>query len=254
MNELVRARSWRHAGGDIVVPLAASKPVAILFDIDGTLIDSSGAGGGALLHALREEFRLADPIPVRLHGRTDLGIMTELLQANQIEATEGHLRRLRERYFEVLPDELARRDGRVLPGVREILEAIIDRPDRHLGILTGNMPRSAQFKLEHFDLWHYFEFGIFGDQAMHRPLLRGPAIRTLAERMVGDRRTAKIIVIGDTPLDIELAHAMEASCLAVCTGGFTNAELHEAGAQRVVADLSDTEDLLAWIFNTIEVL
>lgn len=224
-----------------------SARVVLLFDIDGTLIDSAGAGGGALLGALQAAFGVQDPVPVALHGRTDLGIMTELLEKHGIQANTANLEKLCQVYFQALPAEMLRRGGSSLPGVEQLLASLRVDPRCHLGLLTGNMPASARIKLEHFGLWHYFKFGVYGDLAVHRPHLAAPAMKLIAEQVAAEVPASNIVIIGDTPLDIELARAMGARCLAVCTGGFEAQDLQRAGAHRVHADLTEVESILAWL-------
>ena len=232
--------------------LNKSLPRAILFDIDGTLIDSQGAGGKALLAALRIVFDLPHARPVALHGRTDAGIMSELLKVNGIEATTENLDRLSQRYFAILPGELARQGGRILPGVVDLLTRLVATTECYVGLLTGNLPHSAQLKLQHFGLWNTFEFGIFGDQAEHRPHLAESARREVNNRSGRELPANRIILIGDTPLDVELALAMQARCLGVTTGGFEAQTLLAAGACRAVKDLSRTAEIIDWIFEQTE--
>ena len=123
------------------------------------------------------EFDLLFAHPVALHGRTDAGIMAELLTTNGIAATSENLNRLSQRYFAMLPSELEQRGGRVLPGVLELLGRLRATSECLIGLLTGNMPHSAQLKLKHFGLWKSFDFGIFGGQAEPRPHLAEPARR-----------------------------------------------------------------------------
>lgn len=228
------------------------QPLALLFDIDGTLIDSAGAGGRALLMALGNGFNVPETRPVALHGRTDLGIMTELLESHGVAATPATVLQLCEHYFRLLPVELKRHKGQVLPGVRELLDAIENFADEQLqvefvsGVLTGNMPVSAQVKLQHFGLDDYFEFGVYGDRVHHRPELRDVAIETVRARC-GPLAPERMVIIGDTPLDVALAKAMGARCLAVCTGGIDAQALADAGADQVVADLSETDRILDWL-------
>lgn len=226
--------------------------MVILFDIDGTLIDSHGAGGKALLAALHTEFEIANAEPVALHGRTDAGILAELLTINGLAASAENFQRLCQRYLEMLPWELHRLGGRVLPGVLAILTQLHERSGCHLGLLTGNLPQSARMKLEHFGLWDWFEFGIFGDQVAHRPHLADPARREANQRSGRELPAEQIIVIGDTPLDVELALAMQARCLGVGTGGFGTSTLLAAGACHAVEDLSQTSDIFNWIFKQTE--
>lgn len=224
-----------------------AQPIVLLFDIDGTLIQSGGAGGGALLDALSQEFGIQDAKSVPVQGRTDLGIMNELLQIHGIEPSAEHRRKLSDRYFELLPAELSSRDGNLLPGVPELLEQLAAHPDICLAILSGNMPESARLKLEHFGLHNYFEFGIFGDLADRRPALAGPAWDRIREHMGAEVAGERVVIVGDTPLDVHLANEMQVLSLAVCTGGFDSAAL--ADATRIDNDLSETNELLRWFAN-----
>lgn len=246
--EVVISAAGEFSGRD---PSEVMFPIVLLFDIDGTLIDSSGAGGGALLRAIEIEFQVSGVQPVPLHGRTDLGIMSELLENHNIPASLENIQRLSRLYFENLPAELRRRGGTSLPGVPELLIHLSRLSQCRVGLLTGNMPRSAQLKLEHFGLWSHFEFGIFGDVAAHRPDLARPALQSIEKHVASGIPPENIVIIGDTPLDIELARTMQVRSLAVCTGGFSASELLSAGAWRVVDNLSDTQRIVNWCLETI---
>ncbi|MEZ6135415.1 MAG: HAD family hydrolase [Pirellulaceae bacterium] len=223
--------------------------IALLFDIDGTLIDSGGAGGRALLHALQDQFGIVDPRAVPLHGRTDCGIFRELLESHGIRATPAALQRLCEHYFDLLPQYLTTLAGRVLPGVMALLDTLVENQQCAMGVLTGNMQRSAQTKLMHFQLGHYFDFGIYGDAAPTRPELCQSALECVRVHCQRELPSEQIVVIGDTQLDVELAQAMGARCLAVCTGGVSAQQLNAAGAQLVLDDLTHTERILPWLFG-----
>ncbi len=246
----------------------AQAPLVILWDIDGTLIDSAGSGGGALCQALGELFNVPDVQSVALHGRTDRGILSELLQVNGVDANEENLRQLSVAYFAKLPDVLNVRGGRVLPGIVELLIAFQTAGCRQ-GVLTGNMPTSALLKLSHYNLLHCFAAGAFGDKVMHRKELRTPALQvagwiaraTDAELELGLVNTlqhsfedvdsesvdaGRVVVIGDTPLDVQLAQLMGARCIAVTTGGCTSAQLEESGADWILPDLTNSAEIVAW--------
>jgi phosphoglycolate phosphatase len=225
----------------------------LLFDIDGTLIDSAGAGGGALLQAAREHFARPDLQPVPLHGRTDRGIMSEMLQNAGIPADPHNLLQLSERYFSILPDKLKVREGRILPGVIELLERLISDPRTHLGIVTGNMLESARIKLEHFQLWHYFKFGVYGHEAVKRRDLSEPAWNSIREH-ASHLAPERIVIIGDTELDVDLALTMNVRCLAVCTGGCDAESLQAAGAHRVEPNLANTEEILRWFHPSLSLV
>ena len=215
-----------------------------MFDIDGTLIEAGGAGGGALLMALEEEFGVANGRPVALHGRTDLGIFTELLETNGLSPTRENFERLCKAYHVRLPTVLHERNGYVLPGVFQLLQELSAIASCHLGLLTGNLPTAAKTKLQHYALWDYFAFGIYGDLAAERHLLSSPALNRVAEHVGEEVPANRIILVGDTPLDIQLAQTMGSRCIAVCTGGYSKAELASAGAQLVLPDLNDLEAFL----------
>jgi phosphoglycolate phosphatase-like HAD superfamily hydrolase len=176
--------------------------------------------------------------------------MSEMLENAGITADSDNLRQLSERYFGILPSELKLRGGSVLPGVVEMLERLLDDPRIHLGIVTGNMPESARIKLEHFRLWHYFKFGVYGHEAFQRRDLSGPAwnsIRQHADHLLPE----SIVIIGDTELDVDLALTMNVRCLAVCTGGCDAELLQTAGAHRVEPNLADTEQILRWFHPSL---
>jgi phosphoglycolate phosphatase-like HAD superfamily hydrolase len=132
-----------------------------------------------------------------------------------------------------------------MPGARELLEALDIYPDVHIALLTGNYREAAEIKLQHFELWDYFEWGAFSDDAADRNALV-PIARTRAETYdIPPEAIERVIVIGDTPHDIECARVAGAKCVAVATGGFSVDQLRDAGADDVLPDLSDTEKVLA---------
>lgn len=222
-----------------------------LFDIDGTLIRCGGAGGKSLLVALKEEFQLPHAEPVPIHGRTDLGIINQLLSENGIECNDLNRARLCVRYYSILPTRLQQLadnfEAHILPGIESLLESLIDDDNSTLGLLTGNMPTSAKIKLEQFSLWQYFEFGVFGHMADHRPRLAEPAMKLIEEHVGRQLPPERVTIIGDTTLDVELAKVMGSRCLAVCTGGSSADELTAAGADLVLNDLAQTELVVDWL-------
>lgn len=207
-----------------------------------------------MLEALQIEFGVEAPRKVALHGRTDFGILSELLEVNGVASEPDNLGKLCERYFSMLPTTLAERQGVVLPGVQEVLDAFDGEPQVTSAILTGNMARSAQIKLEHYNLWHYFAFGVYGDSAAHRTELAEPALQLVQSNSAGqaENREVETLIIGDTPMDVELAKAMQIRCLAVCTGGFSSSELADSGADLVLEDLSDLDVVRDWCLQAGE--
>ena len=148
-----------------------------------------------------------------------------------VDADEDTLRRMVERYEELLPTSLPRKQGRVLPNVREILEHLRGRADVRSYLLTGNTRGGARAKLTHYDLMHYFPDGAFAEDAGDRADDRRARAGAGAAARARSPRTS-VFVIGDTPHDIECANAIGARTIAVATGGYT---LEELQAHRPVA-------------------
>src|SRR5438067_11696944 len=134
----------------------------LLFDIDGTLIHSGGAGVHALKSAFRERFGIADDLHgIEIAGMTDSGIVVSILNKHKIPATNENISAFLDSYVHFLSLELPRRRGKLLPGVLELLQRLKSRRHLVLALLTGNVSRGAQLKLEHYGVWHFFEFGTF---------------------------------------------------------------------------------------------
>lgn len=211
-----------------------------LFDIDGTLVDTGGAGMAALNEATRRVFE-ADGPPLDLAGSTDLGIVLGIHRHFGLEPTAERI----DTYFAVYQEELDRNlaggtfDGRVLDGALAILDSLAADPGRTIGLLTGNIAGGAASKMRHFGLDHHFPFGAFGCDDADRNKL-GPIALDRARAHAGRDFTAEEIwVIGDTPKDIACARAFGARCLAVGTGSFSADQLSAFGADRVVSSLEE---------------
>ncbi len=205
---------------------APEKKRLLLFDIDGTLINSAGAGVAALRDVLRDQFGISDDLSgIEIAGRTDSGIVHQILRKIRIEPNESNTARFLDQYVEFLAAELPQRRGRVLPGVREMLERLKQRPHLVLGLLTGNVARGAKLKLEHYALWHFFEFGAFADDHHDRNQLGAFARQRAREKHGVEFDSAAVDVIGDTPHDIACGKAIGARTIAVATGSFSRAQL-----------------------------
>ena len=217
----------------------------ILFDIDGTLVLTGGAGGRAMTRAFEELFAVPDAFGgIPMPGRTDSWILSDAAAAHGISPEA--LPRFRSVYLTLLATELEHPGpGKgVLPGVRPLLDALVVRDDVYLALLTGNYEEAARVKLEYFDLWRYFACGAFGDDAPNRNGLLPKALGRIRECGGPAVAPADVVVIGDTPLDIECAAAAGARSIAVATGGYGVEALRAAGADVVVADLSDTAGMM----------
>ncbi|MSO60606.1 MAG: HAD family hydrolase [Acidobacteria bacterium] len=224
-------------------------PALILFDIDGTLLLSGRAGLRAMTRAFAATFGIADGFKDQsFGGRTDSFLVSQALQAAGLPDTAEHHARFRQAYVPLLEEEIqqpgAGHKG-LMPGARALVEALVDHDHLHVALLTGNYRAAAEIKLRHFELWDFFEWGAFSDDAADRNALV-PIARQRAETYdVPPEALARVIVIGDTPHDIECARVAGAQSIAVATGGHSVEELRAAGADIVLADLSDTERVVA---------
>ena len=218
----------------------------VLFDIDGTLIRTGGAGVRAMSRAFDDLFGVEgafDGIPMA--GRTDKRILEEAAARARVDLGD-HLQRFRRRYCERLLEALpepGHRQG-VLPGVQPLLDALAHRSDVFLALLTGNCEEGAKLKLEHFDLWRFFSCGAFGDHVADRNDLFAVAMARAREAGVPDVAPRNVMVVGDTELDVACAAAAGARSVAVATGPSNAAALRQSGADVVFEDLSDTDAFL----------
>jgi phosphoglycolate phosphatase-like HAD superfamily hydrolase len=217
-----------------------------LFDIDGTLLNSMGAGKAALESALLEEFGLpAIRERVSYSGRTDRAIMRDLMQLHDIELSPGHVERLTTGYLRRLPESLHRHQGRVLPGIARLLQDLSQRPDMAVGLLTGNIRAGARVKLGHFGLYDYFGFGGFGDHHWERDDVACEALTVVRKNLGNHVALEDIVVVGDTPLDVQCARAIGVKAVAVATGWHTLEQLQPCQPDLLLQDLADPAPLLA---------
>jgi phosphoglycolate phosphatase-like HAD superfamily hydrolase len=214
----------------------------LLFDIDGTLIDSGGAGVQALRAVLQNEFGMSDELDgIEIAGRTDLGIVHQILCKLNFEPNEKNTARFLDQYIEFLADELPRRKGRLLPGIEELLRRLQPRRQNVLALLTGNVERGAQLKLGHYGIWHFFEFGAFADDHHDRNELGVFARQRAREKHGVDFGAADIDVIGDTPHDIACGKAIGARTIAVATGSFSRGQLAVHQPDWILDNFSDVD-------------
>jgi phosphoglycolate phosphatase-like HAD superfamily hydrolase len=217
-----------------------------LFDIDGTLIASGGAGKAALEAALADEFGIDHLIEkLQLSGRTDRAIIADLFRLHVIDDTPENHERLRDAYLRHLPHYLARCAGHVLPGIAELLVHLSGRDDVAIGLLTGNVRAGAQVKLGYFGLHHYFAFGGFGDHHLDRDDVAREALDAVRRRLNGSVNLERIWVVGDTPLDIRCARCIGVRAVAVASGWHSLDELAEHQPDLLLADLSNPTPLLS---------
>jgi phosphoglycolate phosphatase len=219
------------------------KKTLLLFDIDGTLLDTRGAGADALWDAAESvlEVRREEMPPLDLAGATDSALIRKLFADAGRTLDEGGRDRFYEAYLTSLEARLSSQAfvGTILPGVDALLAELSQHEPFVLGLLTGNVRRGAELKLGRFDLARYFLDGGFGDDAEHRNDIGPVAVRRLCTAAGLQFAADEIVVLGDTPKDIACAAAIGARCIAVATGRFTVQELQQHSPTAVLADLSD---------------
>jgi len=224
----------------------AESPRILLFDIDGTLVSTGGAGAVAWKRAFEELYG----IPADIGEFSDAGMTDPDVGAKTFEAvihrepTPRELAQLIQRRLEHLPEAVAESEGyRVLPGVPERLRQL-SRDGHLLGLITGNGDGAAHVKLARGDLNRWFTFGAYATAGVDRAGIVRRAVER-GEAMLGcDVPNEDIFVIGDTPLDISAAHAVDCTAIAVATGHYDAAALREAGADHVLETLEEELPLL----------
>lgn len=218
----------------------------LLFDIDGTLLSTGGAGQRAMEMALGAAFgidSLNEDIPAA--GRTDFAITTDLFLRHRIADDAETRSRFAAIYFEHLHITLQSLTGRVLPGVEELLDALGKQPHVRMGLLTGNYEQGARLKLAHYAIDHHFQFGGYGDVHSDRDDVARAALKATIEHLKSDISPDQVWVIGDTPSDVKCGRAIGAKVLAVSTGMFSTEELAACHPDLLVEDFSDLDKMLA---------
>jgi phosphoglycolate phosphatase len=225
----------------------------ILFDIDGTLALTGRAGMRAMNRACQAIVRDEQAMTgVTFAGRTDWSILDDIVRKYGRTLDPALFDRLRREYVEHLAEEIERPGTGVkdvMPGIRELLEALQQRDDVALALLTGNFIEGARIKLEHFDLWKYFPCGAFGGDSPNRNDLVPIAMARARDCGIADVRPSDVIVVGDTPNDVECALVVGATPVGVATGTYSVDQLREAGAEIVFPDLSDTGAFMKLLDN-----
>lgn len=227
----------------------------ILFDIDATLLSTTGAGIRALEDAGRSRFGEGFTVErTEFAGRLDPLIIADLLRDNGVEPTREHLEAMRAEYREHLRRRLAEPGiARALPGVHELLAELRElAEDVVLGLLTGNFEETGSMKLRACGIEPAeFPIRVWGDDSPHDPPSRDHlppvALARYRERFGRELAAGVVTVVGDTPHDIRCARAHGCRSLAVATGKYTLDQLRQAGADLVLPDLSATGEVLRWL-------
>ncbi len=227
-----------------------TEPRILLFDIDGTLLLSGGAGNRSLERAMMtvtgRPGGMTDVLP---DGKTDYSIIEEAFRVNfrDMALGEEDIERTLEIYLESLEEEVHKSEKfRLMPGVPAILDACLDAGHR-LGLATGNLEEGARIKLERAGLWHYFKFGGYGSDAADRTEMTRAAVRKARAAVGEDVPSERIYVIGDTPHDILCAHEAGVRAVGVGAARFTCGELAHHHPELLLEDLSRAEEFLRGI-------
>jgi phosphoglycolate phosphatase-like HAD superfamily hydrolase len=224
----------------------------VLFDIDGTLLWTDGAGRRAIHGALRDVFGTIGPADYWFDGKTDPQIVRDLMRLEGFDdaTIDERLPRVLMRYVERLRDELRNPEHppRVLPGVPELLDALDGAPGIVLGLLTGNIAEGADAKLRAVKIDpSRFKVAAYGSDHELRPELPGIAHRRANETLGLSLLGNAVVVIGDTPADVQCGRALGARAIGVATGRFTTAQLSEHDPAAVFQDLADTAAVMKTI-------
>jgi len=226
--------------------MASAKTHLFLFDIDGTLITSGGAGVHALKLAVKDFFGVEDDLAgVEIAGRTDKWITSCLFRKFGQAETPERVTAFLDIYLGYLHQQLPHCEGQVLPGIVELLEELKARETVSLALLTGNLGKGAELKLTHYGVWHYFEFGAYADDSPNRNDL-GP----VAQQRAFDKYRVKFapentFILGDTPHDIACGEVIGAKTVAIATGNYTAEQLAAYNPTYLFNDLSDVPGVLA---------
>jgi phosphoglycolate phosphatase len=221
--------------------LASDMVRLVLFDIDGTLIRTGGAGVRAFAQAFATEFGIVDGVAqLKFAGRTDSGLVREVFEAEGLPATKDNFHRFYDRYVFLLEEQLKESRGGAISGVWDFLRELEALPEPPLiGLLTGNIRLGAEIKLRRFGLWETFRTGGFGDDHEDRNQIAAIARQRGSRLLRQDLRGEQIVVVGDTPHDIRCGRAIGAKVLAVATGGSKMDELRSHEPDWLVADLGE---------------
>lgn len=219
----------------------------LLFDIDGTLVLSGGAGKRAMNRVFEEFYGYADVMEgITLSGRTDDKIMMDAYAKAGMEFSYEELERFKSRYFERIKLEmLVDHNGkRVMPGVAQVLPELQKRNDVYLALLTGNWEQGGRTKIGYFNLDHYFPFGAFSDDSSERTALVPIAVQRFEERYSLHPELRDVYVIGDTPADILCAKPHGVVSVAVAAASHSVDDLRPFAPDVLLEDLTDLPRVL----------
>jgi|CXWL01.1.fsa_nt_gi phosphoglycolate phosphatase-like HAD superfamily hydrolase len=214
----------------------------ILWDIDGTLVSCGPQVRPIFAGALEDVYGTTGDIAgYDFAGKTDPGIVRDLMTGAGVgePTVRDRLPLMHDTYLDRLDAGLERAGMRLMPHVEAVLERLAARPDVAIGLLTGNWRRGARIKLGRFGLDRHLDFGGFGDAGFVRHDLYPPALAAARQATGVDFAPDRVLIVGDSLLDVASARYHGAATLAVATGWTSAAALAAAGAEWVVPDLAD---------------
>ncbi len=219
----------------------------LLWDIDGTLVLTGGAGMRAMNRAFSDLFDVKDALKgVNMAGRTDTSIIQDAIEKFDIPYTEQIFQQYKELYYRYITEEIEsdHPDKTVMTGVNELLDKLDKREDVVLALLTGNWEKSGRIKLAHFDLDRYFVFGAFADDSGIRNDLYPFAVKRFQERYGFAPDKKQTFIIGDTPADINCAKPHGVVSVGVAAAHYDRHELLRYEPDYIFDDLSDLDEVI----------
>jgi phosphoglycolate phosphatase-like HAD superfamily hydrolase len=196
--------------------------------------------------SLKDNFGIEEDLKgIEIAGRTDSGITRRIFEKHRIEATPENQSRYLDGYLHHLALQLQKSEGRLLPGILDLLNALKPRPHLAIALLTGNLSKGAEIKLTHYGIWHYFEFGAYADDHHDRNQLGKFAAARAKEKHGVEFAPENIFVLGDTPHDIDCGRAVGAKTVAIATGNFSREQLAAHQPDYLFDDLSNVDEVIA---------
>jgi len=222
--------------------MTSTRPTVYLFDIDGTILSTGGAGRRSMEGAFRDVYGERGPAALTFSfaGMTDRAIVRMAVRTIEGEPEPHAIDAVLDAYVARLEHEVSRSESyRIMPGVSDVLAWLAGVEQTAIGLGTGNIKRGAYTKLARGSLDGTFAFGGFGCDAEDRGELLAVGARRGAEALGVAVAACRVVVIGDTPKDVAAAHAIGADCIGVGTGGVSPSTLAELGARHAFDDLTD---------------